>query len=133
MQEIEELSACPGGERVGLAGGLGSGVVTPGLADFLDHAAANIGPAEAANGLAVGFGVNDREPGYAAIEHDGGGHKDGVVKRDTNGIGWKKIAEFAARQVAPFFRWDDSNAGDHIVKVIAVQSAPEALLFVEDQ
>ena len=62
-----------------LAGGLGLGVSGFGLADFLDHAAANSCAAEAPNGLQVVLGVNDREPGYAVIEHGGGGDWDGVV------------------------------------------------------
>lgn len=49
------------------------------LADFLDHAAAESCAAEAANGLQVVFAVDNGEPGYAVIEHGGGGDEGGVV------------------------------------------------------
>lgn len=123
----------PRTDRRILAGGLGLGAGTLALADFLDHAAANIGAAEAANGLQFVFGANDGEPGDAVIEHGSGGDEDGVVESDIEGIGREKVAEFAAGQVAARLGGNDGDASDHIVEVIAVQCAPEALLFVENQ
>lgn len=106
---------------------------SPALADFLDHAAADSCAAEAADRSEVGFALDDGEPGDAVVEHGGCGHEDGVVQRGIEGVGWEEIAEFAAGYVAARLGGNDSDTGGQVVEVVAVQCAPEALLFVENE
>jgi hypothetical protein len=77
--------------------------------------------------------LDDGEPGDAVVEHGGCGHEDGVVQRGIEGVGWEEIAEFAAGYVAARLGGNDSDTGGQVVEVVAVQCAPEALLFVENE
>src|SRR5208337_5059565 len=45
----------------------------------------------------------------------------------------EEFAEFAAGDVAASFDGNDRDAGDHIVKILAIEGAPQALLFVENE
>ena len=79
-------------ERRYLAGGLGVGLGTLALADFLDHAAAGSGAADAAYRSQVGFAANDGQPGDAVIQHRRDSNEGGVVERGKHSIGWEKVA-----------------------------------------
>jgi hypothetical protein len=103
------------------------------LADFLDDAAADFFSADEADGAQVGLALDDGQPGEGVIEHGGGGHENGIVERDVNGIAEKKFAEFALAEIAAGILRSDGDAGDYVKDVVAVKYSPETLLIVEDQ
>jgi len=103
------------------------------LADFLDDAAADFFSAEVADGAEIIFALDHRQAGEAVIEQGGGGHENGIVKSDVNGIAEQELAEFALAEVARCLGGGDGEADNNLKDIRVVQDGPETLMLVEDE
>ena len=52
--------------------------------EFLDDALTDLISSQAAHGSRIVFSLDHRQPGDAMIEHRGGGHESGILKRHTH-------------------------------------------------
>jgi len=67
------------------------------------------------------------------IEHGGGGHENGIVEGNVNGIAEQEFAEFTLTDFTLFLGGTDGDAGDDVKDIVAAQDPPEVLIIVEDQ
>lgn len=108
------------------------GTITLREAEFLDEAVADFVAAESAYGTEIGFALDNGQPGDAVVEHRGGGCQSRVVEGNVHAVIGEEVAQLLiSGALGALSRY--SYAGDDVIEIVAVESAPEMLVFVDDQ